>query len=202
MSRITTCLSLVAVFAITCSAQAAFIDFDDGPVGSPIGGFYSGLGITFSNGAWRGPLSNQNGTPSSGNVLVDITDTGGNPPFTPQPDTPIVATFSSPQLMVSILAVDVGSNGVQIDAYDAVAGGNLIGSDSFIGSGNGVGAFLTLEVASAAIRRFELYQPRTVGGGEGVFFDNLSFSPVPEPSAFAISVSALCCIGLVRRKRA
>ncbi len=156
------------------------IDFNDGTPAAAIDGFYSELGVTFSNAAWKVPSNNQVGTPSSGIFLVDVTDTGWNPPYSPQSDSPIIGMFSSPQSMVSVLAVDVGKNGVTMDAYDAVAEGNLIGTDSFTSTGSGVGVYHTLSIESSTIRRFEIYQQTNISG-DGIFFDNLLFEPALDP---------------------
>ena len=79
----------------------------------------------------------------------------------PKSDDPIIGTFDGPQPMVSISAIDVGENGARMDAYDAVVGGNLVGSDEFIGTGNGANQWVVLKVLGPAILRFELYQPRS-----------------------------------------
>jgi hypothetical protein len=112
--------------------------------------------------------------------------------------------------MVSISGIDVGFNGVRIDAYDAVVGGNLIASDTYIGTSPG-GNTLTpadthvLQVNVAGIRRFELYEPLSANDFDGVTFDNLTFDlePVPEPATWVAGVLGIGGIFIgARRVRA
>jgi hypothetical protein len=63
--------------------------------------------------------------------------------------------------------------------------GQIIGLATFFGVGIGLGTFHTLAVSAPGILRFELYQP-TPTVGDGVFFDNLISSPVPEPSSLLL----------------
>jgi len=95
--------------------------------------------------------------------------------------------------MVSILAFDVGENGARIDAYDAVVGGNLLGSDSFVGTSFGAGQFADLSVAAPGIRRFELYQLTNVPN-DSVLFDNLTFTPEPS-SLLMLGLGLLTLLG-------
>lgn len=159
------------------AVRGTSIDFNDGFAGDPIDDFYASLGISFSNAAWNGPIGSQNGTPSSGVHLVDVTDDGFNPPYSPSETTPIVATFSRAMNTVSVLAIDVGYAGASLRAYDGVGGGNVVAEDSFIGRGIGVGVFDTLTVTGVGIRRIEIFQPLSQSG-DGVLFDNITFSDV------------------------
>ncbi|MBZ5674631.1 MAG: PEP-CTERM sorting domain-containing protein [Acidobacteriia bacterium] len=186
--------------AVLVRAGTVTINFDDGTAGNAIGSFYAAQGLTFSNAGWTGLAV----TGITGLGLVDITDDGANPPFTPTPTTPIVGVFSSAQSFVSILAGDVGIAGAKIDVYDAVTGGNLIGSDSFFGTGTGAGQTATLSVSGSGILRFELYRP--AAADEGLAFDNLTFSagsaPVPEPSTLLMIAPGGALLALLRvRKR-
>ena len=113
-------------------AKASTITFDDGTVGGTIGTFYTSLGITFSNASWAFPPPGFQIGGSTGLLLEDLTDNGFNPPYSPTSTTPIVGIFSSPQDFVSILGVDVGTAGMELDAYDA--GGNLLASPQFFGT--------------------------------------------------------------------
>jgi hypothetical protein len=154
------------------------IDFDGGNPGSPVDDFYADLGVHFSNAAWREPLSaTQAGTPSSGVSLVTVTDDGFNPPFSPTEATPIVASFSRAVNTVSILAVDVGSAGARLRAFDGIIGGNLVGEDTYVTTGPGVGEFDTLTVTGVGIRRIELFQPFP-NTEDGLIFDNMTFGDV------------------------
>ncbi len=189
-SRAVIC-SLAISASLATPAWATFIDFNNGTATQAIGTFYLGQGLSFANASWQGPVSNQSGTPSTGLFLADLGDNGFNPPYSPTATTPIVGIFSAPQSTVSILAVDVGSAGATLAAYDAASGGTLVGTDTFIGSGSGVGAYQTLTITAPSIMRFELYQPLP-NSEDGVFFDNLTFTPVPEPGTLC-----LCVIGVL-----
>jgi hypothetical protein len=168
-------------------AKASTITFDDGTSGNAIGTFYSSLGIIFSNATWAAvPPSLQIGG-ASGLLLEDVTDLGFNPPYSPTPTTPIVGAFSSPQDFVSILGVDVGAAGMELDVYDAV--GNLIASPQFFGTGSGFGIFQTLSVSAPGIVRFDLFQPNPTVG-DGIAFDNLSFQADPTAEAASAGSAA------------
>jgi hypothetical protein len=159
-------------------ARASTVTFDDGMPGGVIGNFYSSLGITFSNATWAASLPSLQIGGSTGLLLEDVTDTGFNPPYSPTPTTPIVGTFDTPQDFVSILGVDIGVAGMELDAYDALTGGSLIASAQFYGTGTGVGTFQTLSVSAPGILRFDLFQP-TPTAGDGIAFDNLTFDAEP-----------------------
>ena len=173
----------------------ATIEFDDGIESDPIGSHYAAQGVTFdSNTVW---------VP---NGVGDCYDFGGAtaplsisvPGIKPTFDNPIIATFSAPQSLVSILAVNVGSAGARLDAYDAVSGGNLVGFAEDFGS-TVIGELTTggeegclpctepnqrtcvheerlLSVSAPSIRRVEIYRAVTQSI-DGVFFDNLTFEP-------------------------
>lgn len=182
-------------------AKASTITFDDGTAGNAIGTFYATLGITFSNASWAFPAPGFGIGGSTGLVLEDVTDNGFNPPYSPTSTTPIVGAFSSPQDFVSILGVDVGAAGMELDAYDA--GGNLLGSPQFYGTGSGVGIFQTLSISAPGIVRFDLYQPAP-NRSDGLAFDNLSFNADPstpvtddvgiEPSTWILIGSGLLAL--------
>ena len=195
MKKLAICVCLLV--CLSKVARASTINFNDGTAGDAIGSFYSGLGVTFSNASWGASIPSFQIGGSTGLVLEDITDNGFNPPFSPTPTTPIVGTFSTPQDFVSILGVDVGDAGMELDVYDATSGGNLIGSAQFYGVGAGVGTFQTLTISAPGILRFDLYQP-TPTFGDGLAFDNLSFSTDPdagmEPTTWVLLGSGLLAL--------
>ncbi len=95
-------------------------------------------------------------------------------------------------------------SGARIEAYDASVGGNLIGSDEFFGIGAGVGNFGQLFVASSGIHRIELFQPLQLSGGatsgDGLQFDDLSFTVVPEPSSLLLMLGIGVGAAITRRR--
>ena len=190
------------ISALRLQAGTISINFDDGVSGNAIGSFYSG--VTFSNAAWRGPLpSLQSGTASTGLVLGDITDDGPiGGGFSPTMAMPIVATFGQLVQSVSILAVNVGFAGAEIDAFDSPSGGHLIGSQSVTGpilAGScGAPCAFELTVTGAGIQSIHLYQP-TPNSGNGTFFDNLSFTTaVPEPAPWTLMSIAAAVFAYAR----
>jgi hypothetical protein len=96
----------------------------------------------------------------------------------------------------------VNANGARLDVYDATIGGTLLTSDQVVGASGALDSNFTLSVTALGIRRAVLYQPFSVEG-EGVLFDNLSFSQIPEPSsAFLFGIFGLALASLRRRKYA
>ena len=161
--------------ASVASGQLVILDFEDGTDNAEIGSFYATGGVTFAKANWKKLYDTPFPDPVPGvSGIFDIRHLVND--TLPKSDDPIVGTFSGPQAMVSITAIDVGANGARMDAYDAVVRGNLVGSDEFIGTGNGDDQWVVLKVLGPAIRRFELYQPRSdLGIEDGVEWDDLVF---------------------------
>ncbi len=177
----------------TPAAAATSIDFDAGTDGASVGSFYAGQGITFSNTAFT---TNFGLSGSSGPLGIR-----SNAGFVFGSANAISAIFSGVVGSISIRGIDVGANGIQIDAFDA--SNVLIASNNFFGPGAGVGTFADLSVTAAGIKSFTLYQPAS-GAGDGVLFDNLSFDvgAVPEPATWMMMLMGFGVIGAaMRRKR-
>ncbi|MEP3225902.1 MAG: PEPxxWA-CTERM sorting domain-containing protein [Parasphingorhabdus sp.] len=186
---------LAAPVAFASPAQAlTMIDFDDGTDGASVDAFYSGLGITFSNTQFTdnfglagssGPL----GIRATGTFQFGVADA-------------IVGTFSGLADSVSFRGIDVGSAGLQIDAFDA--SNVLLGSTSVSGSDFGIGDFFDLTFASPGIKSFAIYQPN-FDGSDGILIEDLAFNlaaAVPEPATWAFMIFGFGAIGgAMRRQR-
>ncbi len=182
----------------SASADLVFIDFNDGSHNQDVGGFYSSLGVTFQNAKFI----DNDVTLDGGSPPIAIIGTQGLYPF----EDRIIALFDDPLSNLSIVALGLGANGIQIDAYDSIIGGNLIDTDQAFGSGFGRGNFEEISVNGPGIRRVEIYQPQIILN-DAVALDNLTFeTSVPEPTSLAIwSLLALGVLGAglnkVPRKR-
>lgn len=179
-------LAVVATVGFSPSpATGAIIDFEDG-VGHDVvipGGQYSGL--TISNAVWIGA-----GAPfheGSFGLGVDAGIVGGNNWAFPGTSSPIVIEFNVPLSNVSIDAFDVQDRGAKLEAFDA--SGISLGSDSF--SNVSLPQKVTLSVASAGIKKIELTQlSNLTSNGDGVGWDNLNYTPVPEPATYLLCATA------------
>lgn len=149
------------VLAAGSSMQA--INFNDGQGEDvPIpGDHYAASGVTFTNAAWIG--TNQLG--------VDAGVRSGS--FFPGVTNPIVLDFDTVVSEVSIQGFGVGSNGAQLEVFDAQ--GNSLGVSNNVGSGFGVRNHPILKVSAPGIVRAELTQHAYNGSKDGMSWDNLSF---------------------------
>jgi len=209
-----------ALFAVLISlsntAQADFVNFDDGTSGDLVGSFYSSLGINFSNTAW---IANKIGITYQAGVVEYDTNGQATAPLSIRDagtqgwntsSSPLVIAFDTPQQYVSILGVNVGHAGVRMDAYDSISGGILLGSDERYGinptgeTGPHAGNLWSHEehligVTAPNIMRVELYRPNPTAN-DGVHYDNLTFDPVPVPGAILLGMIGLSVAGIKLRK--
>lgn len=191
----------------TASASLISIDFDKGTIGNTVGNFYSELGITFNNTKF---VKNFGWPGSSG--LIGIAGIGGNMDWAFGRLNAIEATFTKPVEYLSINGIDVGSAGMQMDAYDFT--GRLIYTENWYGEtipgGIGTGKWKTMSInfSDPIIARILLYQP-SYNKTDGMMFDNLVFqkpddkAPVPIPASVLILGSgliSLCAARLKKRK--
>jgi hypothetical protein len=177
--------------ALAGTAQATLIDFEDGTSGNPVGSFYAGLGVEFSNAEWQ----NQTLPGMSGVMGIRAIGT-----YQWQQNNALVITFPGGVGNVRILGADVGGNGLRMDAFDAEVGGSLLDYDEVYGSDAGVDEFFTVETEGQLIYRVELYQVLNTFG-DGIVLDDLEFNfkaptPVPTLSAFSLALLALMIAGL------
>lgn len=194
-------LCVAGAFAVPAPAfsQQVSINFDDlGPL-AVIGSTYSALGVTFINAI---TVEYRDGKPvfcafegSTCPNTIKSTDSFANG-AQPQPDTPIVAVFSTPVSYASVTGISLNLNGMLLRGYDATQGGNLVSSAQTIGPESlyDNSYYANLSVAGSGIRRIEFSQLQYVQSGDDIIFDNLVFtpqSPVPESAT-----SALYLVGL------
>jgi hypothetical protein len=189
---ILSCLALAGPL----SAQTT-ITFNDGRAGVAIGGFYSGLGVTFVNARWDAFISPGEGDVGAGGLKFIHLTSG----YAPKASDPIIADFSSGLSFVSVRALNVGEHGARIDALDG--SGNLLGFAQAVGVGQGIDNHPLLQISAANIRRLRLYQPLP-GMNEGMVWDNLtvqSTTVVPEPSTTALLTAGVLGLLVVTKGR-
>ena len=194
---------LLIASAPALHASTIILNFNDGANGDFVGNFYAASGVTFSaNTQWSNFASTDEAAEGVGGLkITDFTGTF----YQPKVDSPLVATFSTPVSTFSIRGVNVGGNGVRVEAYDAAVGGNLVAFDQNIGTGDGIAnhPLITLTPGpSTSIRRVVMYQPLSALT-EGVLFDNMSFTPiiVPEPATALLALAFILSAAGSRRKR-
>jgi hypothetical protein len=184
----------ILVAATATKAAPTVIDFDELTSGTNVDSTYSGLGVSFSNartynfGSLAGSSSPITIASASGTVFG--------------PSNAISALFTTGMSAVSITGVDVGAAGIVMTAYDALVGGSVVDSDSFFGTGLGIGTFHTLTVSGSGILRVEFSQSAPCCG-DGVAFDNFSFeagNSVPTPATPALLSLGLLALGFTSRR--
>lgn len=185
------------LFAATCAlapltSQATLIHFDDGLEGSSVNNFYQPQGVTFTNAVWT---SNFGLIGSSG--ALGIRHTAGYQWFSANP---IIASFASGVSMVSVDGIDVGLNGLRINAYDAVTGGNLVSFQQVFGSNIGVGEFFQVKATGTNIKRVEIFQVANVAG-DGILLDNFRFEAASVNTPASIALFTLGMAGLLVARR-
>ena len=180
------------VLSISGFANAGLIeiDFDNLSSGTIVGANYISQGVEFVDATIVSIGLPGMSAPNGINRLGD---------YQFFQDNPIVAIFSDLISSVSLTGYDVGANGFIMKAFDAQVGGNLLQSISFVGPGVGVGTnhLLTLDVGG--IRRVEFSQISSVTG-DGVVFDDFSFTTKAIPEPTTIAIFALGIMGLAARR--
>jgi hypothetical protein len=200
-------LALLLTLGSTASAAPITISFDvdsdNNPLTapglfletSPLRTLYSPLGVTFAGpgpddgGAILDQSSNFDVNARSGrNFLAFNADavypSGG---FARAPESLL---FDPPISEASIYAGVGDSHLFRMDAFDA--NGLLVDTDL---AGLGASSYVQLSVSGAAITRIELSAQK---GDDEFVFDDLTFTPVPEPSTLALALLGALALALRR----
>jgi len=181
---------IIGATVLATNASAVLINFDDGqPNLTPIGSFYSGVGVTFTNAQWK-TSSGLLGT-SGSQSINSISDASKT-----QQSNPIVATFAFEVSSVTLRGIDVGNAGFRLKAFDG--SDVLIDNQVAFGTTGGFNQFFDLTVAGA-IRRIEFSQDQSTS--DTSFYDNLSFTPAPVPEPMTMAALTMGCLALLRRKK-
>jgi hypothetical protein len=192
MIRIALISAALLAAAAPAGAATTFIDFDGGTDGAAIGSFYSGLGVTFTNGIFT---DNFGLAGTSGGLGI----AGPGPNYQIGPGNAITGTFSSAMSSVSIRGIDIGQAGMRLSVFDAA--NTLLGSSTAFGPNVGVGFFFDVTATYAGIRSFKISQDNPCCG-DGALFENLSFTnAVPEPASWAMMIAGFGLTGAVMRRR-
>ncbi len=114
---------------------------------------------------------------------------------------PVIGVFDAPQSYISLWAGDGGVDDDQweLEAFDAVAGGNSLGLvQSAVWNGN---PYTQLSISAPGIWRFEA---RHIGPTSyGIGYDDLEFSDgaIPAPAAILLGTLGTGLVGWLRRRR-
>lgn len=202
---------LILLSTTPASAQT-HINFDDGVSGAVGAHYQPAAGVTFQNPDFRAYTSFFPGgepwasMPGSRPTLIhSSSDMWWTPAV-----RPIKASFDVGVDVgaVSILALDVGVNGARLAAFDE--DNNEIAFDLHAGTGNGWGQTKKLTVTGSGIRRVEFYQAFALDNGDGIGWDDFSFTSsarlaeiaaAPEPATMTLMAPALGLIGFLRKRR-
>ncbi len=197
-SAIAATMLLGAVVSAPAWAATTVINFDNGSENALVGATYAALGVTFGGATFT---SNFGLAGSSGALGINSTTQG----FLFGSDNAITGSFTGSIANVTIRGIDVGQAGIRLEAYSA--NNILIGFDQFFGPDVGVGTFHDLSVSGSNIANFRVFQALSSGGGnafgDGVLFDNLSFTTaaVPEPATWGMMILGFGMIGAASRSR-
>jgi hypothetical protein len=194
-SKVATALAATILLAPGLNA-ATIIDFNDGTAGSDVGTFYNSFGATFLNAEWSSLSAGFTPAPESSGLRV----VGDGANLQPKAGNPIVIIFSTPIASVSLIANNVNANGARLDLYDSASGGALLDFEQVVGPSGATNSNFTLGGTGSGILRAEFYQPFSVES-EGVLIDNLTFTPIPEPSSFLLFSLGGLAISTSRTRR-
>jgi hypothetical protein len=183
------------IFSTSGNVAAVLIDFDTAPLGPIAVGQFAGLGVTFGNTSVFSQAPFFTSSPNSiistsGGVLFGIPDA-------------VTASFASPVTSVGIQGINIGFNGLELDAFDAA--NVLVGSAVVFGTteggtaGGGAGEIFGLSVSGAGITHVRIYQVFTTFN-DTIVLDDFQFA-APEPATLLLLGLGLAGMAFNRRQR-
>jgi hypothetical protein len=191
--------AVLVPLALIGGANAALvsINFEDGTGHDNVIPTTHYAGVTILNAVWIAASGFHNGSFGMG---VDAGTQSPNNWAFPGTSSPISIIFPDSALAssFSINAFGVGNNGAIIEAFDS--SNNLLNSNSFTGSGDGVGTNISLTVSATNIKTVKLRQVNAVST-DGLGWDNASAQTVPEPSSVIMLGLASLGFSLRRQRR-
>ncbi len=194
-------VAFVILFGLSGYAHAVIIDFGPG-FGAPVTGYtvltnqLSSYGVTFSTTDPEGVLwwgGNYAWPPGRYSISAGSPDTLGVPTFI----EPIRVDFAKSVIAASIRGLDGGSDidTLTLNAYDS--SDTLVDTMSITNEFSAPGFVASVYGANISYITFEV----SVRGDHGLFFDDLSFTPVPLPGAVWLFASGLIALFGYRRKQ-
>ena len=193
---ISSCLLLLPLVGVS-RLSADVVDFEDGAGHDVVIPSQQYAGLTISNAVWI--RSGQQFHDGNYGLGVDAGVVGHNNWAFPGTTSPIVIEFDQAVATVAIDVFDVEDRGARLAAFDSH--GALLGADS-VSATVGSPIDVTLGFSGQDIRRIELSQlVNNTNNGDGIGWDNLSFTSVPEPGASALVGIGLMAMALRRRRQ-
>lgn len=200
--------ALALLAAAPAFAQTVTLDFEGAA------GYVNGIGQFYNGGTDQAGQSGPNyGVSFTGGAVALSNDPAFDPYYADAP-SPLTVMFAFDA--DSFMNVAAGFGGTLTFAYSALASSvvnvfsGLNGTGSVLGSAS-LSANALTGCTSAPSCNFDFTSvqfaglARSVGFGDNpgsVLYDNVTITPVPEPSAYLLMALGLAAVGVVKRRRA